>query len=72
MHIAPVSGFFNNYIGEKHIHGQIFLKECKTAGIFEKEKHFPTDVQSEQKLGHTADFDLKAVETVKIVRAQSP
>lgn len=51
------------------MHSQIFLKECKTAAIFEKEKHFPTDVQSEQKLGHTAEFELKAIETV---RAQSP
>ena len=40
--------------------------------IFEKEKHFPTDVQLEQKLRHTADFELKAVETVRTVRAQSP
>ena len=47
------------------------LKERKTAGIFEKEKHFPTDVQSEQKLGHTADFELKAVETVRTVRTLS-
>lgn len=31
------------------------------AAIFEKEKHFPTDVHLEQKLGHTAEFELKAI-----------
>ena len=71
MHIAPAIGFKNlfNLYGRNTSTAKYFLNECKTATILEKEKHFPTDVQSEQKLGHTAEFELKAIETV---RAQSP
>ena len=68
---SAVSKTYLIHRGETHPRPNIF-KECKMVSIFEKEKHFPTDVQLEQKLRHTADFELKAVETVRTVRAQSP